>query len=655
MTIAVEREHDLTQMRRADDQYRLLFELNPLPMWLFDAETLRFLEVNDAAVTHYGYTRAEFLAMTVASLPPSDAECAELRASISHHRDQSYRGLHRHRRKDGSVIDVEITSHPISLEGTKAKLVIAHDVSEREQVLALLREREQRFRAIIEQGSDVVRIADESGITTYVSPSAERVLGFGPTEMVGRSVLEFVHQEDQARVREALAELTRGTHELAALEMRHRHRDGTWRTLVMSGRNLLREPAVRGVVLHSRDITDQKALEAQLRQSQKIEAVGQLAGGVAHDFNNLLTVINFHTELLLEGTEPVDPSYEDLVEIQKASRRAGSLTRQLLAFSRKQLLQPRLLDLSAVLADLEPMLRRLIGEDIQMVCIAGTDPHPVMADRGQLEQALVNLVLNARDAMPNGGTLSIEAANIRLEQLPGLPYASVVPGQYVLLTVSDTGTGMSGEVQSHMFEPFFTTKEPGRGTGLGLSTVYGTVKQSGGYILCDSEPSRGTTFRIYLPRAASGQETAAAASVRTAPAGTEVLLLVEDEEPVRRLSRRILERQGYTVLEARHGADALRVASEYGGEIHGVVSDVVMPEMNGRTMAEQLATLRPNVRVLFVSGYTDDDIIRRGLLDPGMAFLQKPFTAQSLAMAVREMLDAPAPRTPGFLHGRRAD
>jgi two-component system cell cycle sensor histidine kinase/response regulator CckA len=442
---------------------------------------------------------------------------------------------------------------------------------------------------------------------------------------------------------------------MRTLEVRHRHKDGGWRTLVSVGRNLLDDPAVGGVVLSSRDVTEQKALEAQLRQAQKIEAVGQLAGGVAHDFNNLLTVIDFHTEMLLETTDSAEPSREDLVEIQKASRRAGALTRQLLAFSRKQLLQPRFMDLAAVLTDLEPMLRRLIGEDIQMVCIPATELYPVLADRGQLEQALVNLVVNARDAMPHGGTLTIEATNVEIAHSVGVWATTIVPGNYVLVTVTDTGTGMTADVQSHIFEPFFTTKEQGRGTGLGLSTVYGTVKQSGGYVMCDSAPGRGTTFRIYLPRATETHEPSAVGALHAVPVGTEVLLLVEDEEPVRRLSRRILERQGYTILEARHGADALRVASAHDGEIHGVVSDVVMPEMSGRTMAEQLRRLRPNVRVLFVSGYTDDDIIRRGLLDPGMAFLQKPFTAQSLAMAVREMLDAPACARAGLREEERAD
>ncbi len=631
---------ELADLRRAAEQYRLLFELNPMPMWLFDADTLRFLEVNDAAVAHYGYSRAEFLEMPATVLRPTAHEAAQFRDTVAQHRHRSYTGLHRHCRKDGSIIHVEITSHPLVIRGSEAKLVIAHDVSEREQALALLRHSEQRFRSIIEHGSDVIRIVNASGTIVYASPSAERLLGFTAEELVGRPVTDFLHPDDVPVARDTLQQLIAHPGDVMTIEVRHRHKDDGWRALVSTGRSLLEEPAVCGVVLSSRDVTEQKALEAQLRQSQKIEAVGQLAGGVAHDFNNLLTVINFHTDLLLEITELSDPSHEDLVEIQKASRRAGALTRQLLAFSRKQLLQPRVMDLTTVLGDLEPMLRPLIGEDIQMVCMPGAELYAVLADRGQIEQAIVNLVVNARDAMPHGGTLSIEASNVEVGPT-SLPIATMPPGSYVLLTVTDTGGGMSADVRSHIFEPFFTTKEPGRGTGLGLSTVYGTVTQSGGHMLCDSAPGRGTSFRIYLPRAAPSHESSPAAALHTAPVGTEVLLLVEDEEPVRRLARRILERQGYTLLEARHGANALRVASTYEGEIHGVVSDVVMPEMNGRTMAERLSVIRPNVRVLFVSGYTDDDIIRRGLLDPRMAFLQKPFTAQSLAMAVRDMLDGP--------------
>jgi CheY-like chemotaxis protein len=371
-----------------------------------------------------------------------------------------------------------------------------------------------------------------------------------------------------------------------------------------------------------------------------MEAVGQLAGGVAHDFNNLLTIIKVHAELLLDGVGPENPMHEDLQEIQKAGARAASLTRQLLAFSRKQLLQPRVLDLNAILAGLEPMLRRLISEDIRLVTRPAPELGRVSADAGQIEQVLVNLAVNARDAMPDGGTVTIETSDVELDAEFGRRRgANVPPGRYVRLAVSDTGVGMDESTRSRIFEPFFTTKEVGKGTGLGLSTVYGIVKQSNGFIWVSSRPGEGTTFEVHLPRVGEPAPEEGSAPTIPAAAGSETVLLVEDEESVRSLARRILERQGYTVLEARHGQEALRAAAEHAGTIDLAMTDVVMPEMSGSELAHRLEAMRPGVRVLYMSGYTDDEIIRRGVLGPGMAFLEKPFTANSLAKKVREVLD----------------
>jgi signal transduction histidine kinase len=384
--------------------------------------------------------------------------------------------------------------------------------------------------------------------------------------------------------------------------------------------------------LHERD--------EQLRQAQKMEAIGQLAGGVAHDFNNLLTIINVHTDLLLQTLTEGEPMHADVEEIARAATRAASLTRQLLTFSRKQVVQPQVLDLARVVTGMEPMLRRLIGEDVDLA--ASVEPvHPVVADEGEVEQVLINLVVNARDAMPQGGRLRVDVSNAVVDDALCQRHPTLRPGEYVQLTVTDSGMGMTTETMARAFEPFFTTKEPGRGTGLGLSTVYGIVKQIGGAITVDSQPGNGTVFCVYLPISRGAQpRVSAGVERRTQVASGETILLVEDEESVRRLARRVLEAQGYTVLAASNGEDALRLAADYAGVIDLLVSDVVMPELGGRVLAERLSVARPDIQILFMSGYTDDEILRRGLLERGHRLLQKPFTGSVLAHEVRSVLDA---------------
>jgi signal transduction histidine kinase len=386
-------------------------------------------------------------------------------------------------------------------------------------------------------------------------------------------------------------------------------------------------PTVIGVLVE--DTTARKELELQLTQSQRMEAVGRLAGGVAHDFNNLLTVIKSYSTILLEALEG-DARREDVEEIAAAADRAGALTRQLLAFSRRQMMQPRPLHLNVVVTDIEKMLRRLIGEDIALVTQLESDLWLVHADPGQIEQVVMNLAVNARDAMPDGGRLTIETANVERET-----------GSYVMLAITDTGVGMTSDVRAHLFEPFFTTKERGKGTGLGLSTVYGIVKQSGGDIGVHAEPGKGATFKIFLPRhvvdQAAQREVERAAPA--APRGTETILLVEDDPSLRVLAERILRGYGYTVLVASTGQRALTLVEAYTGEIHLVATDVVMPEMSGTALVERLVSIVPNIRVLFMSGYTDDEVVRRGILDRRAAFLQKPFTPYQLAFEVREVLD----------------
>ncbi len=381
--------------------------------------------------------------------------------------------------------------------------------------------------------------------------------------------------------------------------------------------------------------------EDQLRQAQKMEAIGQLAGGVAHDFNNLLTVINVHTDLLLLQMKDSDDMRVDIEEIARAVARAAALTRQLLTFSRKQVVQPQVLDLTRIVTGVEPMLRRLIGEDVDFETQAIGAVNAVLADEGEIEQVLINLVVNARDAMPQGGRLRVEVRNAVVDEALCARHPTLRPGEYVQLTVSDSGMGMTAETMMRAFEPFFTTKELGRGTGLGLSTVYGIVKQTGGAITVESEPGSGTTFTVYLPRAQEQETRVIGVMERRPPSSAgETILLVEDEDSVRRLARRVLESQGYTVIEAINGEDAMRMANDYAGVIDLLVSDVVMPELGGRLLAERLTVSRPDTEVLFMSGYTDDDILRRGLLERGQRLLQKPFTATALAHEVRSVLDA---------------
>jgi signal transduction histidine kinase/CheY-like chemotaxis protein len=421
-------------------------------------------------------------------------------------------------------------------------------------------------------------------------------------------------------------------------------KDGSSIIVRLSGRAIRGEDSAIFFELFAEDVTERRTLEQQLRQAQKMEAIGRLAGGIAHDFNNLLMVISGYGEFLLEriGSDPAlrGPAQE----VANAAERATSLTRQLLAFSRKQMLAPKVLDLNAVVTENLKMLTRLIGEDIDLVMVPGADIGAVKADPGQIEQVIMNLAVNARDAMPHGGKLTIETANITLDENYARFHAPVKPGEYVMLAISDTGMGMDPDTQSHIFEPFFTTKGT-KGTGLGLSTVYGIIKQSDGYIWAHSESGKGTTFKIYLPRVAATGEPLAAQPALAAPQAVQVretILLVEDEPSVRRLGLQYLERQGYTVLEAADGAAAIRVANSYPGPIHLLLTDVIMPGMNGRELAQRISTLRPEIKVLYMSGYTENAIGHDGILDTSITLLHKPFALPALKNKVREALASEA-------------
>ncbi len=512
---------------------------------------------------------------------------------------------------------------------------------QRRQAEAALRASEERFRALVENSSDALLLIDVEARVTYVTPSSERHLGWRSDQMIGRSIFDFLHPDDRELAGERMAETLQHPAKPVTAQVRFLHADGSWRIMEGVGVNHIAEPSVGAIVVNARDITDRRRLEDQLRQSQKMEAVGQLAGGVAHDFNNLLTAILGYCNLILDEIPREDPLRRDLEEIQSAGERAASLTRQLLAFSRRQMLHPQVVDINTVVQQMEKLLRRLISEDVELVTALAPALAAVRVDPAAIEQILVNLTVNARDAMPVGGRLTIETANVDLDDTYAVTHMTMTPGPYVMIAVSDTGEGMDDATRVRVFEPFFTTKERGKGSGLGLATVYGMVKQSGGYIWVYSEPGHGTVFKVYLPPAAEPSATDDSCGGRSeadSMHGWETVLLVEDEDAVRALAREVLRRHGYVVLEARHGVDALRVAERHTDAIHLLVTDLVMPHMSGRDLAERLSTVRPAMKALFMSGYTDHAVMHRDLT-PGSAFIQKPFTPEMFARKVRTILD----------------
>ena len=518
---------------------------------------------------------------------------------------------------------------------------IGEDVTERMKAEGALRRSEADFRGLVEHATVGIHRSTPDGRFLTVNPALVRMLGYASAEEMLRLDLSRDVYAEPARRDTLVAECER--RDQAETETEWKRKDGSCITVRVSVRTVRgpdgRIDCYEGIV---EDVTQQRSLEAQVRQSQRLEAVGRLAGGVAHDFNNLLTAITGYGDLLLQELGPDDPKRADVEEIRAAADRAAALTRQLLAFSRKQVLQPHVLDLNEVVRTLEKMLQRLIGEDIKLVFSAGAELGAVRADPGQIEQIVLNLAVNSRDAMPDGGQLTIETANVLLDADYGRKHAGAAPGEYVMLAVSDTGTGMNAETLSHIFEPFFTTKELGKGTGLGLATVYGIVKQSGGYVWAYSEPARGATIKIYLPRVHEAVQSVEPAPVLLGvEGGSETVLLAEDDPAVREVASAALAQKGYRVLRAPDGQTALLMAGAEPGEIAVVVTDLVMPGMTGREVAEALAAARPGIRVIYMSGYTDDAVVRHGVLEQGMEYLQKPFTPRALMLKVREVLDRP--------------
>ncbi|MFZ0733256.1 MAG: PAS domain S-box protein [Candidatus Sulfotelmatobacter sp.] len=501
-----------------------------------------------------------------------------------------------------------------------------------------LRRSEARYRSLVQSSVYGIYRSSLEGRFLDVNPALISMLGYESAEevlMLDPEKDVFARPQEHAR----LIEDFRRAGRLDGVELKWKRKDGSTITVRISGRAVSSADEPADVLeAIAEDVTDRRALEDQFRQAQKMEAVGRLAGGVAHDFNNLLMVISGYAEVILDELPPDHPLHEKGRAIQQAADRATTLTRQLLAFSRKQLLELKIVDVNAIVQDMERLLRPLIGENVELVAVLSPEAAHTRADSGQLEQVLMNLVVNAKDAMPGGGKLTIRTQNIVMDEGHRRDQQFIRPGRYVMLSVSDTGTGMDKETQSRIFEPFFTTKEKGKGTGLGLSTVYGIVKQSGGYVMVQSEPGQGTSFQIYLPQVEGDVETSAAPVPDAASGGNETILLVEDEESVRQLVRDTLSAKGYEVLEADSGEAGLAAADAHKGKVDLVITDVVMPGMSGRDLVKNLAKIRPETKVLYLSGYTEDAIVSDGSIESGTAFLQKPFSLQSLSRKVREVL-----------------
>jgi PAS domain S-box-containing protein len=513
------------------------------------------------------------------------------------------------------------------------------DVTDQERTAAALRDSEARFRALTEGGTDVVLVLDPFGRVNYASRSATDLLGWSTEELAGRQLAARIHADDRRAAWRALAQLRDEPGTPVRFTVRVAHRDGSWRILEAAGRNRLDEAAVAGLVINARDATAQRGLEEQVRQSQKLESVGRLAGGVAHDFNNLLTVILQTSEVMRSEAElGAAPAREDLDAIHQASLRARDLTRQLLAFARKQVIAPSSVDLVELLRSSEKLLRRVLGEDVQILADLPASTWPVRADPGQIEQVVMNLAVNARDAMPGGGRLDLSVGNLELGAAEAAALEGLRPGPHVRLSVGDTGTGMTPEVMAHMFEPFFTTKPRGLGTGLGLATVYGIVRQMEGAIRAESAPGQGTRFDILLPR--TGEAVAASAAPHPAPAGgSETVLLVEDEAAVRRVVSRALERAGYHVESVATGHAALAAAERLGARLDLLITDMILTDLDGKQVAEAVRRTVPGAPVLVISGYAGEAISRVGQLGEGVEFLQKPFTSDALLRRVRAILD----------------
>ncbi len=633
-------------MRESVARQRAVFETALDALITIDHEG-RVAEFNPAAERLFQYSREEVLGKTMADLiiPPSQRE--RHRRGLARFQSTGEAPILGKRievsaiRRDGTEFPAELAITRINQEGPAFFTGQLRDLTEQKQVQTEMLRSEERFRKLFDSNTIGIAIADLQGRTLEANDAYLSIIGYSREELLSGSVRwDAVTPPEHGAADRAAVEMLRRRGVAETWEKEYVRRDGT-RVPVLIGVAML-EASENSCIAYVVDLSARRLLENQFRQAQKMEAVGRLAGGVAHDFNNLLTVILGYSDVVRDQLPAGHPLHEEVEEIRKAGERAAGLTRQLLAFSRTQVLIPEVLDLAEVVKDVDKMLRRLIGEDIDLRAISGPEIGLVKADRGQLQQVLMNLAVNSRDAMPGGGRLTIETRNIEFDGTSVAEHAATQqPGRYVLLAVSDTGAGMDADTKTHLFEPFFTTKEKGKGPGRGLSTVYGIVKQSGGFVWVDSEPGEGTAFKIYLPRVEDGEVLPPpAVPPPKSTRGAETILLLEDEEGLRRLARDVLRKQGYTVLETSGWQAAVEIAARHPGSIHLVLADVVMPEMGGPEVVTRVSALRPGIRVLYMSGYTSDAAVHRGLRETRLALLQKPFTPGDLARRVREVLDA---------------
>jgi PAS domain S-box-containing protein len=634
-------EKEADALKRTEEKYRLLVE-NSL-QGLSIIQDGRFVFCNNSLATMTGYSVEELL-----SFPDSKALVhPEDQAFVSARRQERlsgtpFSGRHEHRiiRKDGVERWVEVLASPIEYSGRPAIQVVNMDITERRKADLALRESEEYLNQIINRIGDAIFVKDSQHKFILVNDAMCALAGKCREQLLGLSVLGVLPDDLVAQLYNQEEDVLKTGNECVT-EENLPDSQGDFRAMLSRKTLLMDKGGNRQVIGVLRDISEYKRLQQQFMQSQKMKAVGLLAGGVAHDFNNLLTVIKGYTEMLVKSYPPQDPIQLDLDQIYKAANQASTLTTQLLAFSRKQILQPEILDLNASIMHMSAMLRRLIGEDIELVTKTEQDLGPINADPGQIQQILLNLAVNARDAMPDGGKLTIEMANANLDEDYVRAHPLTKAGAYVMLAVSDNGIGMDSDTQARLFEPFFTTKEKGKGTGLGLPTVYGIVKQSDGFIWVYSELGKGSTFKIYFPRVeAESPKAMGTGNNEQSLQGIETVLVVEDEDSVRALTSRILIGKGYSVLQAANGNDALEIVQKHGGDIQLVITDVVMPGMGGKALGSKLKAIRPGIKILYVSGYTDNAIVHHGILDSGVDFLPKPYTVESLARKVRAVIDS---------------
>jgi two-component system cell cycle sensor histidine kinase/response regulator CckA len=629
-------------LRESEEQFRLIAETIDEVVWIYDFDQDKVVYISPAHDRIYGYSR-EILEKKQSSffdyVHPDDrrkAIDAIDRMKSGQPLDNEFRII----RPDGSVRFIWDRSFPIKDEkgGIKRFIGITQDVTTWRQSEETLKESMDYLDKIINCISDPVFVKDYQYRLVLVNEAMSMFTGIPREGLLGKTGFDLVSEKYAEVLHEQEAEVFQTGKEYIG-EDNLPDADGNEHILMTKKTLLKKKSGEKQIVGVVRDITEYKKLETQFMHAQKMEAIGSLAGGVAHDFNNLLTVITGYVDLLKQDHGHVDSSKRDLEQIERAVQHATSLTSQLLAFSRKQILNPRVLDLNEVISDMNPMIRRLVRENIEYDTILTPEPGPIKADPVQIQQIIMNLVVNARDAMPGGGRLTIQTANVDIDKEFVGKNSDAATGRHVLLTISDNGVGMDPETRSRIFEPFFTTKETGKGTGLGLSTVYGIVRQSGGFILVDSEYRKGTTCRIYLPIAEAAAECRES-SKRTVPVteGKEMILVVEDETSVRILTGRILRQYGYQVLEAENGEKALDLVKNYSGDIHLILTDAIMPGMNGKELVTRVYALRPGIKAMYVSGYTDDTIIKQGILDSSIAFLQKPFTAGDLIRKVQDTL-----------------